>query len=535
MSSVYSPWNEAEFMAPAPIEREPSPADCGEISERDFMAAQLYEDGDQDYDNDNPSHHDDYGSPHYTAYSSSDDENAFNHLPLAPVVRYSSFADQVASVLDMYNQEFCVLPLSEDVRCNPFRIDRESSENAAFLLHAVLAVASQHLAKKTKSAQMIDQMHAHQGMAVKLFSEAVANTPPSVALDTLLLLITFDATQTASSTFGVHLGGAFTIIESVGIDLVCQHSSRTRAQIAMLIWTDLTIALIGRKQTRFPDRYLKTLLRYSGEDGWSWMSLNGCSVDLVKIMARLTRLAATYEKVLDMEWASFDHTPVRQLIDELCRWKNPEDLDIATMTLPTSPPPSGANAGGSDEPDHGSMDHNNSDDPDVQINNMYCADDGACIRTEHEMRIQRLRLRTIRILSRKIMDCIGCIGDAAIVQKQALLPIFLAGAEIVPLPGVGPADPVGLHIKRNFVRAYCKRWTEMARYNMFASVSTLLERVWADADSAVASATPNESPEDSWWGCYVGPRGFTSTATSTSFHSDDTGDDGLFETELLLG
>jgi hypothetical protein len=558
-TNVCPSWNEALWLAPAPSVSEQLPAEYDDTLERDLMVTQLYENGAQDYSHDNLGHQDEYNSPHYTAYSSSDDESSISNLPLAPVVQYSSFADQVAAVLDMYNQEFCVLPLSEDVRCNPFRIDREASENAAFLLHAVLAVASQHLAKKNKSAQMLDQMHAHQGMAVKLFSEAVADTPPSVALDTLLLLITLDATQTASSTFGVHLGGAFTIIESVGIDLVCQHSSRTRAQIAMLIWTDITIALIARKPTRFPDRYLKTLLRYSGEDGWSWMSLNGCSVDLVKIMARLTRLATIFEKVLDMEWASFDHTPVRRIIDELCQWKNPEDLELASMAMPESPPSSGANAVGSDRPEHSWTDYDKSDDPDVHINNMHCleawrhalllyahrvffrrelkpgADDGVGGRNEHEISTKHRRLRTIRILSRKVMDHIQCIPAAAIVQKQALLPIFLAGAEMVPLPGDSPAEYTGLDVKRNFVRVYCKHWTELARYNMFASVSTLLERVWAEADSAVASATHNECPDDSWWGCYVGPRGFTSAATSTTFHSDDSGDDGLFETELLLG
>ena len=507
-----------------------------------------------------------YGS---SGGSGSSDESPFHRFPLSPVVRYGSFAKKVAAVLDMYDQEFCILPLSEDVRSNPFRVQRDTCEGSAFLLHAVLALASQHLAKQNKSPAMVTQMHSHQATAVRLFSEAVAYTPAFTALDTLLLLVNFEATQTASSTWGVHLGGAFNIIEGIGIEVVCQRSSRTRAQIAMLVWWDVTIALISRRAPRFPARYLETLLHYSSEDGWSWVSLNGCPVELVMFMARLARLAAIYEKTIDMEWTSFDHTPVRQIMREIPQWKNPDDLaKEADILLP--PPPYPAAEGPHHESGPGS---GNDEEPDAQLNRLHCTeawrkatllfayrvffrrnqttstgDDagdggGSSSSSTHEDSLQHRRRRQITILSRQILDHVRCIPSTAIVQKQTLLPVFLAAAEIT----VSTSD---FEATRDFVRNYCRHWSATARYGMFTTVGILLERVWADADPAVGttateslagSGVGDTEPRDEyWWGCTVGQTDFGSpssgdaTVASVFSHAADV-EDGLLASELLLG
>lgn len=482
-------------------------------------------------------------------YSSSSDESPFHRFPLSPVVKYSSFANKVAAVLDMYDQEFCILPLSEDVRSNPFRVHRNDCEGSAFLLHAVLALASQHLAKKNNSAEMVTQMHNHQATAVKLFSEAVAYTPAFTALDTLLLLVNFEATQTASSTWGVHLGGAFNIIESIGIDIVCQRSSRTRAQIAMLVWWDVTIALISRKAPRFPARYLETLLKYSGEDGWSWVSLNGCPADLVAFMARLARLAATYEKVLDMEWTSFDHTPVRQIISAVRSWKNPDESASAIDDFEAD------NSEG--------IERTQNEEPNFQLNRMHCVEawrqsillyahrvffrptrpqptSGASSANSLSESQRQSRRRIITILSRKVLDHVRCIPSSAIMQKQTLLPIFLAAAEVTSFSF--PSE-VGREASRDFARTYCRHWTATARYDMFTTVGTLLERVWADADaSEVGVDDDNSGKEEFWWGCTVGQTtDFTSPSSagpstmSPFSDGDDDGSGGLLVSELLLG
>jgi hypothetical protein len=421
----------------------------------------------------------------YDVSSEEEQANSLAHFTLLHGVQYNNFAHKVAAVLDLYDSEFCVLPLTEDCRSNPFRVRRETCEDAAFLLHAVLALATQHLAKKNNSALLLAQMHHHQATAVSLFREAVAYTPAFTALDTLLLLVNFESTQTASSTWAVHIRGAYDIIETIGIETVCRRSSRTRAQIAMLIWWDITIALIARNAPRFPLTYLQTLMIYSSEDGWSWVSLNGCPADLVLAMAHLARLASIYERVLGMEWTRFDETPVQRIIDEVERWNNPDERSAHSI---------GQTKG----------------DVDVHLNRFHCVEAWRRAIQLYAYRVfsrdqSDSRLDSITYLARVILDHVRCIPDTAIVQKQTLLPVFLAGAES------------GNEATRDFVRAYCRHWSITARFDMFDSAATLLEHVWEDW----TPATRNKY----WWGSKVGKDSFTSPEDDSQF----------FASELLLG
>ena len=86
----------------------------------------------------------------------------------------------------------------------------------------------------------------------------------------------------------------------------------------------------------------------------------------------------------------------------------------------------------------------------------------------------------------KIMDYVRCCRKRSLVQKQLLLPMFLAGSEVAE------------HEMRLFVREYCEWWKEQSRYNMFSSVLTLLEQIWQENDSA---------PYMEWWGSKTTCRG----------------------------
>lgn len=378
------------------------------------------------------------------------------------------------------NEEFCILPLTQDCSSNPFRIQKDSCEGSAFLLHAVLALASQHIAKKDPSTSLLAETLDHQATALTLFRQSLTYTSPFTLLDTILLLVNFEATQTASSTWSIHLNAALRILNSIGISQACQRSSRTRAQIAMLIWWDVTLAFIARKDLIFPLHYLETLMQHGTEDGWTYFALNGCPADLVMFMARLCKLAAIYDKAEQL--GCFSDAPVQQLIDEVQSWKNPEDVTLSDISQVDI-------------------------DPNSRRNRFHCIEAWRHTILLYAYRVftkkqSVQRIRSITHLARVILDHVRCIPDTENVQKQTLLPVFLAAAEVEDTP------------TRAWVRSYCNHWAVTARYDMFSTASALLDIIWAD--------WLPQTRDVYWWGSKVG------------FTSVEGGDEYLFS-EILLG
>lgn len=93
------------------------------------------------------------------------------------------------SSLAIDNKDFCAMPLTHDYHANPFRVRLDRIEESPSLLHAAMALSSQHLAKLSKSASMATEMHAHQSTAMQLFRAALSHPNSEPVLDTLLLLI----------------------------------------------------------------------------------------------------------------------------------------------------------------------------------------------------------------------------------------------------------------------------------------------------------------------------------------------------------
>jgi len=86
---------------------------------------------------------------------------------------------------------------------NPFRIRQDSCEGSAFLLHAMLAISSQHLAKKNNSVVLATEMWNHHATALRLFSEALDHVSASKLLDTLLLLVNFEVSTPSNVLRGI--------------------------------------------------------------------------------------------------------------------------------------------------------------------------------------------------------------------------------------------------------------------------------------------------------------------------------------------
>lgn len=56
-----------------------------------------------------------------------------------------------------------------------------------------MALSSQHLAKIDNATSVISEMHAHQSSAMQLFRDALGSSELQPLLDTLLILIHFEA------------------------------------------------------------------------------------------------------------------------------------------------------------------------------------------------------------------------------------------------------------------------------------------------------------------------------------------------------
>jgi hypothetical protein len=91
--------------------------------------------------------------------------------------------------------EFCVLPLTIDCKTNPFRVTQETSQPSQFLLHAILAISMQHLAKKGHDETLTVEMFSHRSMATDLYSKALSKADPLTLLDTLLIFVYLDVSK----------------------------------------------------------------------------------------------------------------------------------------------------------------------------------------------------------------------------------------------------------------------------------------------------------------------------------------------------
>ncbi|KAF2812325.1 uncharacterized protein BDZ99DRAFT_383101, partial [Mytilinidion resinicola] len=386
------------------------------------------------------------------------------------------------------DEEFCVMPLSRDCSTNPFRVRTARSGSSAFLLHAILALSSQHLAKKNDCIDLMTEMHNHRSSAIQLFSEALGNTQSNSLplLDTVLVLINLEITQSATGMWGVHLNGARRLLEQAGPVEIHQGNSRIRAQLAMLVWWDVTIAFISRKEPRLPITYLETLLEYDESDGWSYFILNGCPPELVMAMARLAKLANIYEKTTRMEWTIFNRLPVDAIVEEVRNFSNEADVGL-------------------DDFEH--LD----EDPDARRNRFHCVEAWRHAILLHVCRVftpkqDAPKLRLISHLSRVILDHVRCIPATEVIQKQVLLPVFLAASEA--------GDEQG----RSFARQYCKHWNVASRTYHFQATAELLEEIWKDWRPSTRDAY--------WWGLKTGGQVWPQAGG---------GEDQTMVSELLLG
>lgn len=213
-----------------------------------------------------------------------------------------------------------------------------------------------------------------------------------------------------------------------------------------------------------PDSYSQYLLNNADNDSWSFYDLGGVPQELFQSLLQLSRLARENEIVSTMKWASFNLAPVQQLEDSLKAWTS---LRFSDLTL-------------SEETNKGET----YQDYQIRHDSHHCAE---AWRFTLLLYIQRVfkwdRTHSpspiIYRLARKVLDHVRCCRNTSLIQKQLLIPVFLAGSELSDIDA------------QEVARSYCAWWTEKSRYKMFETAGVVLEEMW------------KSRTETSWWGSYL--------------------------------
>jgi hypothetical protein len=211
-----------------------------------------------------------------------------------------------------------------------------------------------------------------------------------------------------------------------------------------------------------PQEYFESFLEFE-EHECSFFDLNGLPKAFFGFLYELTQLAVEYEKTLTMRWVRFDLTRVLEIEQEVLTWKQEK------ASLPT----------------------------DIENPELFQHE----LDKYHEVEAWRhaILLYTSRVfkwdrsssspltltcLSRIILDHVRSCRRTTTVQKQLLLPVFLAACESMDT------------YSRTYAIEYCSWWAEKSQYLMFGDAKSLLEEFWSSRDEAT-----NQTEE--WWGSFI--------------------------------
>ncbi|KAL6400078.1 hypothetical protein AUP68_15770 [Ilyonectria robusta] len=340
----------------------------------------------------------------------------------------------ITQLLTRYDQEFCVMPLTHDFDANPFRFDAETGRGSQLLLHCILALSYKHINRDTGSCA--DEAKSHKKKALQMLRdmEGASQASPLEAsfLDAVLILMTLDVTPARSN---------------------------------LLRW-DVTLALTRRQGCVLSESTIISLFNHD-EDNKTFYSVSGCPEALFRQMIRLGSYAWECELVANMTCAKFDMGPVLEVESKIREWTDPDYGNLHHQYLSDTAPGC----------DLGDVAHYKED-------LHHCAEAwryGLLIYIARVFRWQRDQPAppVLGFLARKTLNHVSSCRYTSMLQKQLLLPVFLAGCET--------SDE---HLRQT-ARTYCSWWNERTRYDMFLTANALLEEVWS-----------NDSP-NAWWGSTI--------------------------------
>lgn len=237
---------------------------------------------------------------------------------------------------------------------------------------------------------------------------------------------------------------------------------------------DVTLGLTTRQGFVLSGPAIRSV--FNCNSGSSFYNISGCPEELFKYMFQLGTYAREFELASHMTCVTFDMGPVTAVEKAIKEWRAPQydDPDV-DFTQP------GAAAGLL--PDDWGFD---SIQAAHYIQDLYhCAQAwrfALLIYIERVFKWHRREasMARISVFARKALNNVMSCRRSVMIQKQLLLPVFLAGSE---------TDDENL---RDEARDYCSWWGVKTRYDMFITTLGLLEEVWAAGGD-----------QESWWGSLI--------------------------------
>ncbi|CAD6592397.1 MAG: hypothetical protein ASARMPRED_006248 [Alectoria sarmentosa] len=155
-----------------------------------------------------------------------------SHSPSAsipPSILYGSLSQRFRPILDRYDEEYCRIPLTSDLRINPFRCRTDLDSEPIFLVHAVMALAGHHVESTST------QNHRHAALQLLRKSLDTHNNAGlyDSMLDSIIILFSLDETQSALGNWSTHLVGAYSLLEACGGIEAWATSARAEAQLTL--------------------------------------------------------------------------------------------------------------------------------------------------------------------------------------------------------------------------------------------------------------------------------------------------------------
>lgn len=222
------------------------------------------------------------------------------------------------------------------------------------------------------------------------------------------------------------------------------------------------------------------LIAKEAEDEWSFYDLTGCPGDLIAHLLDLAELAKQNEIAATTKWLKMDPTPVLHIEAAIKAWQNP--FADSFTSFPSASDASKTDAQGSTDPLPTEEEMQNREDQYHVVEAWRLAMQAYVERLFNWDRSQKPP-RILTIYARRTLDHVRCCRHTSQTQKQALLPVFLAGSE------------TGDQEMRAFSRNYCDWWTTRSRYNMFNTVISLLDVLWEEQSDGKSAAI--------WWGSII--------------------------------
>ncbi|KAH7108793.1 fungal-specific transcription factor domain-containing protein [Dactylonectria estremocensis] len=385
----------------------------------------------------------------------------------------SSSADSLSRLLARYDEEFCILPLTNDFEANPFRYNIETGRGSQLLLHCILALSYKHVNRDT-GGYYKEATH-HKKQAVQLLRDMEAESKcqsfEPTFLDAVLILMTLDCATSAHGPWLSYLHRAHRILEATEA-LNVTKTPRMKAQIDMLVWWDVTLAMTSRQGCVLSESTIMNQFNSNEAADPTFYNISGCPEDLFKHMIRLGTYARELELASTMTCVNFDVGPVLAVEKSITEWSAPEFNDLYEQNLQQDD-----SIGEPKGPDSEELAHYKQD-------LHHCAEAwryGLLIYIEKVFKWRRKKAPSplLGFLARKTLNNVLSCRRNLMLQKQLLLPVFLAGCETKD------------KFLRQEARDYCNWWNEKTRYDMFLTTTALLEEVWATKDP------------QSWWGSII--------------------------------